>query len=66
MGGTLDGDGLVVHELKRTEEPQARASRAPMTWMQWLRRVYDIDVSVGPECGAGLGAGGVNRPTVIT
>ena len=37
-----------------TEEPKARASRAAMTWMQRLRRVYDIDVSVCPECGGRL------------
>ena len=44
-----------------TEEPKARASRAAMTWMQRLRRVYDIDVSVCPKC-----AGALNVLAVIT
>ena len=37
-----------------TEQPKARASRAAMTWMQRLRRVYDIDISVCPHCGGAL------------
>ena len=38
-----------------------------MTWMQWLRRVYDIDVSVGPECGGRLKVLAVlTDPPVIT
>ena len=37
-----------------TEEPKARASRAAMSWMQRLRRVYDIDVSVCSNCGGAL------------
>ena len=38
-----------------TEEPKARASRAAMTWMQpGYVKVYDIDVSMCPECGGRL------------
>jgi hypothetical protein len=32
------------------EEPRAARSGTAMTWMQRLRRVYDIDVSVCPRC----------------
>ena len=38
-----------------------------MTWMQRLRRVYDIDVSVCPECGGRLKVLAViTEPQVIT
>ena len=37
-----------------TEQPKDCASRAAMTWMQRLRRVYDKDVSVCPDCGGRL------------
>ncbi len=36
------------------DEPKARASRAAMTCMQRLRRVYDIDISVCPRCGGSV------------
>ncbi len=36
------------------DEPKSPASRAAMTWMQRLRRVYDIDISVCPHCGGAL------------
>jgi hypothetical protein len=50
-----------------TEEPKARASRAAMTWMQRLRRVYDIDVSVCPKCAGALKVLAViTDPPVIT
>ena len=49
------------------DEPKARASRAAMTWMQRLRRVYDIDVSVCPKCGGALKVLAViTGPPVIT
>jgi hypothetical protein len=43
-----------VRPRSATEQPQDCASRAAMTWMQRLRRVYDIDVSVCPDCGGRL------------
>ena len=36
------------------DEPKARDSRAAMTLMQRLRRVYDKDVNVCPGCGGAL------------
>ena len=36
------------------DEPKACASRAAMTWMQRLRRLYDIDISICPHCGGVL------------
>ena len=43
-----------VRPRSATEQPKARASRAAMTWMQRLRRVYDKHVSVCPDCGGRL------------
>ena len=34
----------------------ARPTRAQMTWAQRLRRVFDIDISRCPRCGAALRA----------
>ena len=49
---------------RAVEEPEAALSGAAMTWMQRLRRVYDIDVSVCPNCGGDAqSAGGDNRAT---
>ena len=49
------------------DEPKARASRAAMTWMQRLRRVYDIDVSVCSKCGGAVKVLAViTEPQVIT
>jgi len=36
------------------DELSAARQRAPMTWMQRLRRVFDIDISQCPRCGAAL------------
>ena len=36
------------------EESKARASRPAMSWMQRLRGVYGIDVSVCSNCGGDL------------
>ena len=36
------------------DEPKSPASCTAMTWMQRLRRVYDIDISVCPHCGGAL------------
>ena len=56
-----------VRTLSRSDEPEAHASRAAMTWMQRLRRVYDIDVSVCPNCGGALKVLAViTQPPVIT
>ena len=35
-------------------ERGARSTRAQMTWTQRLRRVFDIDISGCPRCGAAL------------
>ena len=43
-----------VRTPSAADEPKPRASRAAMTWMQRLRRVYDIDVSICPRCGGAL------------
>jgi len=56
-----------VRPRSATEEPKARASRAAMSWMQRLRRVYDIDVSVCSNCGGALKVLAViTEPQVIT
>ena len=36
------------------EEPKVARSRTATTWMQRLRHVYDIDVSVWPRCGGSV------------
>jgi hypothetical protein len=43
-----------VRTPRAVEEPEAALSGAAMTWMQRLRRIYDIDVSVCPNCGGAL------------
>ena len=43
-----------VRPRSATEQPKDWASRAAMTWMQRVRRVYDKDVSVCPDCGGRL------------
>ena len=45
---------LRPRSLRAHDEPKAALSRAAMTWMQRLRRVYDKDVSVCPNCGGDL------------
>ena len=35
-------------------EPASARTRALMTWMQRLRRVFDSDISQCPRCGAAL------------
>ena len=40
-----------IISTRADNEPNARAS---MSWMHLLRRVYDIDVSVCPNCGGAL------------
>ena len=62
---------LVANPRVRTpsaaDEPRARTSRAAMTWIQRLRRVYAIDVSVCPKCGGALKVLAViTDPQVIT
>ena len=52
-----------AHSQRHRGAP-GRASRAAMTWMQWLRRVYDIDVSVARMVAGSVLA--VNDPPVIT
>ena len=41
-------------EMCAQEESKAAPSRAAMTWMQRLRRVFDIDISICPRCGGAL------------
>ena len=56
-----------VRTPSASDEPKAHASRAAMTWMQRLRRVYDKDVSVCPNCGGALKVLAViTEPQVIT
>ena len=43
-----------VRTPRAVEEPKAALSGAAMTWMQRLRQIYDIDVSVCPNCGGDL------------
>jgi len=49
---------LVARPRARTssahDEPKAAPSRVAMTWMQRLRRVYHIDISLCPHCGGAL------------
>ena len=40
--------------LSEAAEPGAMPTRAQMTWAQRLRRVFDIDISRCPRCGAAL------------
>ena len=56
-----------VRTPSASDEPKAHASRAAMTWRQRLRRVYDIDVSVCPNCGGALKVLAViTEPQLIT
>lgn len=36
------------------DEPKARVLRFAMNWMQRLRRVYDIDISICTRCGGAV------------
>jgi hypothetical protein len=42
------------------------APTAPTTWMERLRRVFAIDLSIGPDCGGRLRVtADVTRPDII-
>jgi hypothetical protein len=50
----------------RDRQHDPAAASAPLTWMQRLRRVFAIDLSLCPHCGGSLRViADVTRPDVI-
>ncbi len=43
-----------IRAQQSDDAPPQRVSRVAKTWMQRLRRVFDIDVSLCPRCGGAL------------
>jgi hypothetical protein len=55
-----------MQTLDRDRQHDPAAASAPLTWMQRLRRVFAIDLSLCPHCGGSLRViADVTRPDVI-